>query len=132
MDIFLKKDNTEKILNQIRDHYKKNLKITKKSFEEDRLVCSVNMVELVFGSCSKGLKSACLENVISSATNPKKREHEYSKGELIGKYKRLKKRVKYINVNISKEDFFRETHIDLEIILENFGDWNNFCTIVKS
>ena len=62
---------------------------------------------------------------------PRKREYAYTKSELVGKYRRLKKQMKYKNVKISTEDFYKETGVGIEQIINNFGDWDNFCEIAK-
>ena len=126
----------EAIIKDLKDHYSKNRKITKKSFDSDKTVCSAKIVELKFGSWTNGIKAANLRNnikekIIIELENPKKREYPYTKGELVGKYKRLKKRMKYKNVKISSEDFYKETGITIEQIINSFGDWEKFCRIAK-
>ena len=69
--------------------------------------------------------------MIIELKTPRKREYAYTKGELIGKYRRLKKQMKYKNVKISTEDFYKETGVSIEQIVNNFGDWDNFCEIAK-
>ena len=39
--------------------------------------------------------------------------------------------LKYKNVKISTEDFYKETGVSIEQIVNNFGDWDNFCEIAK-
>ena len=126
----------EAIIKDLKDHYSKNRKITKKSFDSDKTVCSAKIVELKFGSWTNGIKAANLRNnikekIIIELENPKKREYPYTKGELVGKYKRLKKQMKYKNVKISSEDFYKETGITIEQIINSFGDWEKFCRIAK-
>ena len=126
----------EAIIKDLKDHYSKNRKITKKSFDSDKTVCSAKIVELKFGSWTNGIKAANLRNnikekIIIELENPKKREYSYTKGELVGKYKRWKKQMKYKNVKISSEDFYKETGITIEQIINSFGDWEKFCRIAK-
>ena len=109
-----------------------------KSFDSDKMAYPAKIVELVFGSWTEGLKEANLSNkkikkekVIIELGNPRKREYAYTKGELVGKYKRLKKQMKYKNVKISSEDFYKETGITIEQIINSFGDWEKFCRIAK-
>ena len=81
------KYSDEDILNQLKDHCKRNGKITKK------------------------------------------REKKYTIAELIGKYRRLRKKEKYKNTEITMEDFCRETFINSKLIIEHFGNWKKFCEI---
>ena len=128
----------ESIIENLKKHYSKNKKITMKSFDSDKMAYPAKIVELVFGSWTEGLKEANLSNkkiikekVIIELGNPRKREYAYTKGELVGKYKRLKKQLKYKNSKISSEDFYKETGIGIKQIINNFGDWDNFCEIAK-
>ncbi|ACZ11016.1 Uncharacterised protein [Sebaldella termitidis] len=73
------------ILNQLKDHCKRNGKITKK------------------------------------------REKKYTIAELIGKYRRLRKKEKYKNSEITMEDFCRETFINSKLIIDIFETWEDFC-----
>ena len=132
----------ESIIENLKSHYLKNRKITKKSFDLDKTVCPAKIVELKFGSWAEGLKAANLseknakrnlikERMIIELKTPRKREYAYTKGELIGKYRRLKKQMKYKNVKISTEDFYKETGVSIEQIINNVRDWDNFCEIAK-
>ena len=50
----------ESIIGNLKSHYLKNRKITKKSFDLDKTVCPAKIVELKFGSWVEGLKAANL------------------------------------------------------------------------
>ena len=50
----------ETIIGNLKSHYLKNRKITKKSFDLDKTVCSAKIVELKFGSWAEGLKAVNL------------------------------------------------------------------------
>ena len=50
----------ESIIENLKSHYLKNRKITKKSFDLDKTVCPAKIVELKFGSWAEGLKAANL------------------------------------------------------------------------
>ena len=50
----------ETIIGNLKSHYLKNRKITKKSFDLDKTVCPAKIVELKFGSWAEGLKAANL------------------------------------------------------------------------
>ena len=60
---------------------------------------------------------------------PKKREVIYTKAELVGKYRRLRKKEKYKNTEIAMEDFCKEIFINSKLIIEHFGNWKKFCEI---
>ena len=57
----------------------------------------------------------------------KKREKKYTIAELIGKYRRLRKKEKYKNSEITMEDFCRETFINSKLIIDIFETWEDFC-----
>ena len=120
---------TIKITLDIRNLIDKSFFISlEKSFDSDKTVCSAKIVELKFGSWTNGIKAANLRNnikekIIIELENPKKREYLYTKGELVGKYKRLKKQMKYKNVKISTEDFYKETGVSIEQIVNNFANF---------
>ena len=50
----------ETIIGNLKSHYLKNRKITKKSFDLDKTACPAKIVELKFGSWAEGLKAANL------------------------------------------------------------------------
>ena len=50
--------SNEDMLEQLRDHYKRNSGISKRSFDSDKSVCSVSAVSSRFGSWAKGLQNA--------------------------------------------------------------------------
>ncbi len=150
----------EEILNQLRAHYKRNPNMTRASFQKDKTVCSSSIEYTRFGSGEKALvKAGILEtrrkmkekaksekNKRKTKKNfaldkkellgrmyecPQKRELIYTKSELVGKYRRLRKKEKYIKTEIEMEDFCKETSIDSKLIIENFGNWEKFCEISK-
>ncbi|MDR2879412.1 MAG: hypothetical protein LBV03_05830, partial [Fusobacteriales bacterium] len=51
----------EKVIKQLQNYYKRNGKITRKSFDSDKTVCSASVVLQRFGSWNKALKMAGLE-----------------------------------------------------------------------
>ena len=91
----------------------------------------IKIWKLANGIKAANLRNNIKEKIIIELENPKKREYPYTKGELVGKYKRLKKQMKYKNVKISSEDFYKETGITIEQIINSFGDWEKFCRIAK-
>ena len=117
------------ILSQLKDHCKRNGKITKKSFDADKTVCSGSLVYLRFGNWQETLLKA---GVLKKQQEvPKKREKKYTIAELIGKYRRLRKKEKYKNTGITMEDFCRETFINSKLIIDIFETWEDFCEISK-
>ena len=93
----------ESIIENLKSHYLKNRKITKKSFDLDKTVCPAKIVELKFGSWAEGLKAANLseknakrnlikERMIIELKTRRKRDYAYTKVELVGEYRRLKNR----------------------------------------
>ena len=77
------KYSNEEILHQLRAHYKRNGKITKKIFDSDKTVCSTITVNKKFGSWKKALKMLDLEkeyrNVMDKFFNPHKYSEQLSK-----------------------------------------------------
>ena len=120
----------EEILSQLRDHYKRNGKITRKSFNADETVCSVREVEITLGNWTKALREAMadLEKLFGKMPEAKPREISYNNAELIGKYRRLKK-TKYKNIKLTMEDFCRITFINQNQVIKNFETWENFCKL---
>ena len=126
----LKKYSDEEILSQLRDHYKRNGKITRKSFNADETVCSVRKVEIALGSWTKAVKKAMadLTKLFETMPEAKPREIRYNNAELIGKYRRLKK-TKYKNIKLTMEDFCRITFLNQNQVIKNFETWENFCKL---
>ena len=85
------KYSDEDILDQLKDHCKRNGKITKKSFDADKTVCSGSLVYLRFGNWQETLLKAGILKKQQEMPKPKKREKKYTIAELIGKYRRLRK-----------------------------------------
>ena len=52
------KYSDEEILKQLKEHYRKNSSISKRSFEADKKTCSISTVSIRFGSWAKGLEKA--------------------------------------------------------------------------
>ena len=56
--------SNEDMLEQLRDHYKRNSKITRSSFEKNKTVCSSSIVYMRFGSWNNALlKSGIMNNI---------------------------------------------------------------------
>ena len=76
----------ETIIGNLKSHYLKNRKITKKSFDLDKTVCPAKIVELKFGSWAEGLKAANLSEKNAKrkndnwVKNPKKKGLRIHKG----------------------------------------------------
>lgn len=131
----------ESIIEDLKDHYLRNGRITRESFNNDKTIYSSKIVELRFGGWLKALKSAGLkktkpkkksvENIGSGKEPVKKREVIYTNAELIGKYRRLIKKDRYKKKRILLEEFCKELSIAENLIINNFGDWNNFCKVAK-
>ena len=135
----------KELLEQIKSHYKINPSMTRVSFQEDKMVCSSSIIYMRFGNWKKALlKAGCKNNRRMINKNfvidkkellekqqkiPKKREVIYTKAELVGKYRRLRKKEKYKNTEIAMEDFCKEIFINSKLIIEHFGNWKKFCEI---
>ena len=135
----------KELLEQIKSHYKINPSMTRVSFQEDKMVCSSSIIYMRFGNWKKALlKAGCKNNRRMINKNfvidkkellekqqkvPKKREEIYTKAELVGKYRRLRKKEKYKNTEIAMEDFCKEIFINSKLIIEHFGNWKKFCEI---
>lgn len=124
-----RKYNDEEVLEQLRDHYRRNSYITRVSFSRDKTVCSYSTVYERFGSWENALKQSGLNEKMQK--EPKKRELIYTKAELVGKYRRLRKKEKYRDTEITMEDFCKEVFINPKLIIENFGNWEKFCEISR-
>ena len=74
------------------------------------------------------VKSRSLKKTTGSAEEKRKK---YTIAELIGKYRRLRKKEKYKNTGITMEDFCRETFINSKLIIDIFETWEDFCEISK-
>ena len=70
------------------------------------------------------VKSRSLKKTTGSAEEKRKK---YTIAELIGKYRRLRKKEKYKNSEITMEDFCRETFINSKLIIDIFETWEDFC-----
>ena len=76
----------ETIIGNLKSHYLKNRKITKKSFDLDKTACPAKIVELKFGSWAEGLKAANLSEKNAKrkndnwVKNPKKKGLRIHKG----------------------------------------------------
>ena len=102
----------EEIIKQLKDHYKRNGKITKNSFASDKTVCSAVTVRKKFGSWKKALKKADLE---------KEYRIIYSDEELLEQLKIHYRK----NSNISVSSFIADKiTCSSETIIQRFGSWN--------
>ena len=106
----LQKITKEVIIRDLKDHYKRNGKITRKSFNEDKMVCSGSVVSKRFGNWRKGLEAAGIKEI----------EYvEYDREKL---FKILKLKVKSGELKV-KEDIKKIKGIPSIGYIEKHWDW---------
>ena len=103
--------SNEDMLEQLRDHYKRNSKITRSSFAKDKAVCSSSIVYMRFGSWNNALLEAGI----------KEKELKPSKAEIIEDIKKhfLK------NFNITQKSFSADKSVcSTSTVIRRFGSWS--------
>ena len=102
----------EKIIEHLIEHYKRNPKMTSKSFDEDRSVCSVRSVKNMFGSWNKGLLRAGIYI---------REEEKLTKEKIIKHLKKFHSK----NGKITVEEFEVDKDFCSVVSVQRiFGSWN--------
>ena len=107
----MEKYSKEEVIEQLKQHYLKNPKMTMMSFGKDKSVCSTQTVRTLFGSWNKALLEAGI-----------KKEKEKTEKERV-----LKDLKKYYskNKNINKKSFNRDRTVCSTVcVLKHFGSWD--------
>ena len=78
--------SNEDMLEQLRDHYKRNSKITRSSFAKDKAVCSSSIVYMRFGSWNNALlKSGIMNNITKESIIENLKSHYLKNRKIIKK-----------------------------------------------
>lgn len=107
--------NKKEIIKQIKSHYKKNPKMTRKSFEEDKDVCSIWIISKYFGSWKEALIAAGIKKYV-----------EYDKEKILEILKEKKKlgELEY------RKDIRQIKEIPSNKYLEKFWSWEELAEIL--
>ena len=107
--------NKKEIIKQIKSHYKKNPKMTRKSFEEDKDVCSIWIISKYFGSWKEALIAAGIKTYV-----------EYDKEKILEILKEKKKlgELEY------RKDIRKIKEIPSNKYLEKFWSWEELAEIL--
>ena len=103
----------EKIIKQLQDHYLKNPKMSLKSFDEDKSVCSITTIKSKFGNWSTAVAEAGLilegSRKLSNSDIIKQLQEYYSK-----------------NFHILEKSFSKDKNTcSADTIIARFGSWEN-------